>query len=107
MTAYCNSTYIFDILVEADNIDQPEMVATNISTGNIEKDWVYESNVNESQINGPAWVFKAKESIFAPYGTQIYVDSTVGTSSTGTTTALTGSYGAINKDFSGGNLTIE
>ena len=107
LTACCWSLFSFDILLEADYVYEPELVATNISTGSIVKDWVYESNVNESGIDGPAWVFKAKERIFAPFGTQIYVDSIVDTYSSGTTLALTGSYGVVNKDFSGAELTIE
>jgi hypothetical protein len=107
VTECCYSNYSFDILVDAELVSRPRWVATNLSTGSIDKNWVYESNVNENGINGPAYVFKATERIFSPFGTEIYVDSVVDTYAAGECTSLTGSYGIINKDFSGANLRIE
>lgn len=98
----------FDVLVEAANVYQPEPVASNFSSNDVEKNFVYEY---DTALGVPAYHFKAIKFVAAPGGTTIMLDTKVTPYNTGEVEAQTGVYQdpvyAISSGWAGAILNVE
>lgn len=80
--------YQIDILVNAQNIWQPETVAENVGSNDITKDWEYRS----SSPVGPAYHWQAKIWVADVLGASAYVDAEIDPSARGRVEAKTGTF---------------
>lgn len=82
------NNYQIDILVSSDNVYRPDTVSTNVSSGDITKDWEYRS----SSPVGSAYHWQAKLWVADVFGATRYVDADIDSYSTGEVEAKTGTF---------------
>lgn len=80
----------FDVVVDASRVEKPRLVATDFTASDIKKNWEYTSY--DQRINGPAYHFLAKKWIYAPFGSDLYLDSKIKPTYRGTVEAQSGAY---------------
>lgn len=98
----------FDVLVEASKVYQPQPVASNFSSSDVEKNFEY---TEDTALGVPAYHFKAIKLVAAPFGATIMLDTEVTPYSTGEVEAQTGVYQdpvyAISSGWAGAILDVE